>query len=212
MSAHSEMERRAATTRVVLDEEYGRRLRGNPIVFNSPSVVMRDRSIGQFREIIHPEAVDRTLRNGDVVKAFWNHNSDLVLGSTKAGTLQLRKTPGALQMILDPPKWADPQVETVQRGDVDGMSFGFSVAEGGDTWDFDTEDDIPLRHVWDMGFSEVSLVAFPAYPATDVLVAKRSIDAFTASIPKGRSVEFLRKVHQTNLARVFRGGVNHYEG
>jgi HK97 family phage prohead protease len=205
-----ELERRSAETRVSVDGDHGRRLTGSPIVFNSRSVVMYDRSIGKFQELIRPEAVDRTLRMTTGVKALWNHNTDLVLGNTRAGTLRLRKTPRSLDIEIDPPSWAKPQIETVQRGDVDGMSFAFSVAEDGDSWEFDTADGIPLRTVHDMTFSEVSIVAFPAYPMTDVSVSTRSIEVFKAA--HGRSIAFLRKVHKTNLAQTFRGGVNHYEG
>lgn len=197
MSDH--VEERSATTRALVDPET-RRLSGQPIVFNSLSHVMYDDRIGRFREIIKPEAVDRTLRGNASVKALWNHNRDIVLGNTLAGTLRLRKNSGHLEMELYPPTWAANHMETVQRGDVDGMSFSFSVVDGGDSWDFETEDGIPLREVHDMHFSEVSIVAFPAYPATNVAVSQRSLEAYEAE-RKGATVEFLRMVHKTRIAR-----------
>jgi HK97 family phage prohead protease len=201
MSAASIVEQRSASTRMIVEEnDTGKRvLRGEPIVFNSLSHVLFDPFIGRFREMIMPEAVDRTLRSAASVKALWNHNSDLVLGNTRSGTLALRKGTTALSMEIRPPAWAAPQVETVERGDVDGMSFAFGVTDGGETWE-DGEDGIALRKVFDMTFKEVSIVAFPAYPETNVQVSQRSLDVFKESV-KGSRIDWLRKVHQTRLAR-----------
>lgn len=197
-----DQELRFATNRASVDRSEGRRITGTPIVFNSVSKIMRDRQIGQFRELIRPEAVDRQLRSGDHVKALWNHNADLVLGNTKAGTLSLRKMSAGLSMTIHPPRWAEPQLETIERGDVDGMSFSFGVPEDGDEWDYDS-DGMPLRTVHDMTFSEVSVVAFPAYPATSVTVSQRSLDAFVEVQNKhlGKSVAWWEMVHKTRLAR-----------
>ena len=56
----------------------------------------------------------------------------------------------------------------VQRGDITGMSFLFSIPKGGDTWEkLDTNH--PLRHVRSIGsVVEVSAVSFPAYEATEI--------------------------------------------
>jgi HK97 family phage prohead protease len=196
------METRASSNRATVERAEGRRIIGTPIVFNSLSHVLRDKYIGPFRERIRPEAVDRTLNQALPVKALWNHNADLVLGNTRAGTLALRKMSNGLFMSLEPPRWADPQMETIERGDVDGMSFAFGVTDGGDDWEFDTADGIPIRDVMDMTFKEVSVVAFPAYPATEVSVSQRSLDRFTevCSARRGMSIDLARKLHQTRLA------------
>lgn len=201
MSAASNVESRHAESRMLVEEtDSGQRvLRGTPIVFNSLSHVLYEPFIGQFREMIMPEAVDRTLRTAASVKALWNHNSDLVLGNTRSGTLTLRKGNAGLAMEIRPPVWASPQVETVQRGDVDGMSFAFGVVDGGESWE-DGEDGIALRKVFDMTFKEVSIVAFPAYPETNVQVSQRSLDLFKETT-KGSRVDFLQKVHRTRMAR-----------
>jgi hypothetical protein len=148
--------------------------------------------------------VDRTLRDAEPVKALWNHNSDLVLGSTRAGTLTLRKSKTALGIEISPPSWAEPQMETVSRGDVDGMSFAFHVmGEDGEKWDFKTEDGIPTRYINDMEFSEVSIVAFPAYPETEVSVSKRSIEAFKEERQiqvGGKSIARLLMEHRQRMA------------
>lgn len=201
MSGVYDFEQRDSTTRMIVEEnDNGKRvLRGTPIVFNSLSLVLQSR-YGAFREVILPEAVDRTLRAVTSVKALWNHNADIVLGNTLSRTLDLRKTSSALEMTIYPPSWAGPHVETVQRGDVDGMSFSFSVAPGGERKAGEDENGIPIREISDMTFREVSIVAFPAYPATNVVVAQRSIDFFRESMA-GPRIDWLRLVHRTRLAR-----------
>jgi Escherichia/Staphylococcus phage prohead protease len=177
----AEFERRAAPGRLSVDLADDRHIRGRPIVFNSLSKVMSHRDIGKFRERIRPEAVDRTLRSGGSIKALWNHNDDLVLGNTKSGTLGLKKASDGLDIDIDPPKWATPYLETIDRGDVDGMSFGFRVLD--DDWEFRSADGIPIRDIIDMEFAEISIVAFQAYEGTSVNVAevglsKRSLESY----------------------------------
>lgn len=180
----------AGECRVDLSED--RRIRGTAIVFDSLSV-----NLGGFREIIRPEAVDRTLAEALDVRALWNHDASEVLGRTRAGTLRLFKRRDGLHVEIDPPSWAKARLETIARGDVTGMSFRFKVLE--DDWQMD-DGPVPLREVTDMTVDEVSIVTFPAYVTTDVTVAQRSLEAFVQRQP-GRSVEWLRKVHRTRLAR-----------
>ncbi len=152
-----------------------RRIRGVAIVFDSLS-----ENLGGFRETIKPEAVDRTLREGLDVRALADHDSGKVLGRTKAGTLQLRKDKRGLSIIIEPDpeiSYAKDLMRSVSRGDISGMSFGFRVLEGGDDWREDPETGMPIRDVFDMRISEVSVVAFPAYQATDVMVSQRSLNA-----------------------------------
>lgn len=196
MSGRSDsgLERRiSGQVRVDLSED--KKIRGLAIVFNSRSV-----DLGGFVEIIAPEAVDRSL--GGDVRALVDHDSSKIIGRTRAGTLQLRKTSRGLQVEIDPPdtSYARDLIESVSRGDVDGMSFGFRVLS--DDWRMD--DGVPLREVTDMEISEVSVVTFPAYPATDVSVAQRSLQEFQAGWEnrlRGASVEYLQRFHRARMAR-----------
>ncbi len=177
-SDHSE-ERRIAPERIMVDVSQDRRLRGRAITFNNLSGVIMNPRIGPFRERILPDAVNRTLTGSADVKALWDHDSREVLGSRKAGTLLLTKSVRGLLIEIDPPKWANKYVETVERGDVDGMSFAFGVpTPDSEEWDFRSGDGIPIRTVKDMVFREVSITPFPAYADTEVVVSQRSIDLF----------------------------------
>jgi hypothetical protein len=177
MSRDEQYEERTSSERLSTDQS-GRRLSGLAIPFNRTSHVISDERIGRFREMILPQAVDRVLSTGREVKALWNHDQSEVLGSRTAGTLTLNKTARGLLIEIDPPKWAGHYVETVERGDVNRMSFGFKVVEGGEEWDFRTGDGLPLHTVSDMVFREISITAFPAYDDTSVQVSQRSIDLF----------------------------------
>lgn len=159
---------------------------GHAIVFDSLSV-----DLGGFRERIRPTAVNRTLSENGDVRALWNHNSDYHLGRTAANTLGLRKDAVGLETTIIPPAWASGYLETVDRGDVSGMSFGFRAIE--DEWYFDGP--IPIRDVVDMKISEISIVGWPAYPSTDISVSRN------LRLVRSTRLEMLERWHKTRIAR-----------
>ena len=174
-------------------ESDGRRIKGYAIVFNVKSV-----NLGGFREIIKPEAVDRTLQEARDVRALVDHDTGKIIGRTRAGTLTLRKDGFGLKVDIDPADTTAGRdiLESVRRGDVTGMSFSFRTI----TDDWHMEDDEHIREVSDMTMDEVSVVAFPAYPQTSVEVAQRSLQAFQAT-RRGSSIAWLRKIHKTRMAK-----------
>jgi HK97 family phage prohead protease len=178
-----EIERRAASP---MAPTQGRTLRGYAIAFNSLSA-----DLGGFREIILPEAVDRTLRDRLDVRALVDHDPSQVIGRTTAGTLTLEKDTRGLLAEIDPPDTTAGRdiLTLVSRGDVDGMSFGFRVLPGGDT--FEMRDGMPVRIIHDMTILEVSVVTFPAYSAADVQVAQRALQAMQAQ--RGQGIAGLRR-------------------
>lgn len=187
-----EFERRSfKECRVTLTDS--RRITGYAIVFDSQSV-----DLGGFREIIRAEAVNRSVNGGADIRALVDHDTGKVIGRTTAGTLALRKDKRGLRADINPPDTTAGRdiVESVSRGDISGMSFGFRVLD--DEWHL--EEGMPIREVLDMEISEVSIVAFPAYEGTDVGVAQRSLQQFKAS-QKGSSIAWLKRRHKTALAK-----------
>ena len=141
--------------------------RGYAAVFNSPSEDMG------FREYIKPGAFAKSLRSRNAIRMFLNHNSDIVLASTRAKTLRLIEDERGLLVDADLPDTTAGRDLSVllQRGDVDSMSFGFSVPPKGESW----SDDGSVRELHQVRLHEVSVVTgWPAYPATSATV--RSFD------------------------------------
>lgn len=133
-------------------------------------------------EIVKPGAFTNSV-SGDV-RALINHDSSLVLGRTKAGTLTLRQDErglwGSIRINRDDVD-AMNLYARVQRGDVDQCSFGFDIkretfVDLGDRkcrWEIEEVD--PLY--------EVSVCTFPAYTETSVSARKQDL----AEIEKRRA-------------------------
>jgi hypothetical protein len=148
-------------------EGHGSTFVGYGAVFNSPSQPL------PFIERIAPGAFSRSLRSRNEIKLFVNHDTSRVLASKRAGTLRLAEDSHGLRVEADLPDTTDGRDMAVllKRGDVDSMSFGFSVPKGGDSW----SDDGQQRELREVRLHEVSIVTgFPAYEATSASV--RSLD------------------------------------
>lgn len=154
-------------------------IRGYAIVFDRLS-----ENLGGFREIIKPEAVDRTLNDGIDLRALVDHESTKLIGRISAGTLRVEKDGHGLRVEIDPPEttFGHDIVESIRRRDTTGMSFSFREVPDSGGWDFKT--DPPTRIVEDMLVREVSVVTFPAYPSTEV--ALRSLEARRQIVTRGR--------------------------
>ena len=141
------------------------RLSGFAIRFDDLSL-----DLGGFRERIRPQAVDRTLRDNVDVRCLCDHDTGKVIGRVSAGTLTLRKDAKGLAVdILLPDTSAGRDAHTLaKRGDVNQMSFGFTMLE--DVWYVQREE--VIRDVTDMIVRETSIVGFPAYPTTSIVVER----------------------------------------
>ncbi len=136
------------------------RMVGYAIRYNEAS-----HDLGGFTEYVAPGAARAaTTGNADVL-AFWNHDSGQVLGRTTSGTLRLTEDEQGIRAEITPPSWASNHMESVRRGDVTGMSFGFRVNEDTVT---EREDGTLIRTLNDVEVMEVSPVSMPAYPSTSI--------------------------------------------
>lgn len=163
-------------------------------VFDSPYVLWDGAT-----EIVKPGAFAGCL-SGDI-RALIDHDTRLVLGRTKAGTLTLREDArglyGTIKINRDDAD-AMSLYARVQRGDVDQCSFGFDIEEetfvdlGGGQCRWEINKVNPLY--------EVSVVTYPAYEETAV----KARHADLAEIQR-RQAEAWKTKMKTRLT----GGDNH---
>lgn len=141
-------------------------IEGYAAVFDSLSL-----DLGGFRERIAPGAFTRSVAENDI-RALWDHDSKYVLGRNKAGTLALGEDERGLRIAVIPPNtvWATDLVQSIRRGDVNQMSFGFYVRQ--DEWE-DTPDGL-VRTLRDVDLFDVSIVSYPAYVETSAEARARA--------------------------------------
>lgn len=148
----------------VRERDGGRYLEGYFAVFGETYQVCAG-----WEETISPGAFARYLATGQDVKVLWNHDTNVVLGSTANGTASLREDETGLfgsVLINDKDQDAVNAHARVERGDVDGCSFGFEIARQEEWWD-----DEGVYHTRIMEVDplyEVSPCTFPAYASTSI--------------------------------------------
>lgn len=153
-----------------VEEDGKRKFVGMPIVYDRVS-----ENLGWFTETIAKGAASEALRSSDP-RALYGHNSDslLPLGRKSAGTLRAIETDAGVEIEVDPPdtQFARDLATAIERGDIQDMSFAFTVAD--DEWS--TRDGKEHRTVTKIKeLFDFSFVAYPAY--SDTTVALRSLDA-----------------------------------
>lgn len=117
-------------------------------------------------ESIAPGAFTNTI-SGDI-RALVNHDTTLVLGRTKAKTLELQEDERGLwgRIRINPNDTAAMDLyNRVKRGDVDGCSFGFDIVE--EDTEFLENGDIHWT-IKEVVLYEVSCCTFPAYEQTNI--------------------------------------------
>lgn len=126
--------------------------------------------------------------SGDV-RALVNHDTTLVLGRNKANTLDLKEDSRGLwgRVRINPnDSSAMDLYERVKRGDVDGCSIGFDIAE--EETEIRQNGDVHWTIKKVMPLYEVSACTFPAYQETNISarthqleeIKKREADAWRA--------------------------------
>ena len=125
-----------------------------------------------FREKVAKGSFLKTLSEMRVL-SFWNHNSDIVLGNTENGSLNLSEDERGLKFELTlPDTTAGRDARAlIKRGDVKGMSFGFQTLR--EEWD-ETDPKKVIRTLLEVKLYEVSPTPMPAYSSSSV--AARSLE------------------------------------
>jgi HK97 family phage prohead protease len=174
---------------------------GYASVFGILSLDLRDAG-GDFVERIDPRAFDRVLSRSKSpqsveTRALWNHDANYPL-ARYPDTLKLVTDERGLRYEFPFPRTSYGQDlrMNIEDGIVRGSSFGFVTAPDGDRWT--VEDGRSVRTVMEVeALYDVSPTTFPAYPESDVEVAKRSLDQFLrarvakrAAVPVRRSAEY----------------------
>jgi HK97 family phage prohead protease len=172
--------------------------------------------LGGFRERFRRGAFRKVLDRDPDVRFLINHDG-LPLARTKSRSLDLSEDPRGLRVYaeLAPTQQARDLRLVVKRGDVDQMSFAFSMFDasgertGRDIWE--EVDGQPVRTVVAVGsLHDVSVVTYPAYRQTDA--AMRGIDVLgpvgavpTARLAAKRRLQRMQQgptpVHRLSAAR-----------
>lgn len=171
----NELERRSYNFEVRAQTgEHGTIITGRPIVYNSKT------NLGFYDEVIESGALDSTNLND--VRFLINHDTSripLARSRRNNGKSTMQFTVDPMGLNLD---WVKLDVENnsearalysaVERGDISGMSFMFSVDD--EEWE-NLESDHPTRHIRKIGsVVEVSAVTFPAYESTEIQARSRA--------------------------------------
>lgn len=168
MATKNPLEQRSYCFEVRAEETDGNSMiTGRPIVYDSKT------DLGYFDEIIERGALDKTDLTD--VRFLVNHDlSKIPLARSRRNngnsTMQLSVDDFgmSIRVLLDTENNAEARAlySAVQRGDITGMSFMFSI--NSEAWD-DLESDHPTRRIHEIGsVVEVSAVTFPAYDSTEI--------------------------------------------
>lgn len=195
------------------ESEKGNVITGRPIVYDSTT------DLGWFDEVIERGALDKTDLTD--VRFLVNHDlSKIPLARSRRNngnsTMQMVVDEEGMniRVLLDTENNAEARAlySAVQRGDLSGMSFMFSINSA--EWD-DLESDHPTRRIKEIGsVVEVSAVTFPAYEATEINArSKEALDNARSALEKAR--EQRAESVDTDAMEILKakikilGGINH---
>jgi len=149
-------------------------------------------NLGGFVEKVSPAFFNQTRGRGwpDVI-ARYNHDDNMLLGTTASGTLRLSIDETGLVYEVDPPLARADIMELVERGDVRKSSFAFRTYE--DEWST-TDQGFPLRILVSGQLVDVAPVNMPAY--SDTTVGLRSL-----AVKVDGDIEEIRKLAANNELR-----------
>lgn len=177
------------------EEQEQKVIEGYFAVFNSPTELWP----GAFEEI-EPGAFDGTL--GNDIRALINHETGLVLGRNKSGTLELKTDSHGL--------WGNIKLnsndtdamnlyERVKRGDVDQCSFGFNILA--EETDFGDDGTVKWT-LKEIDLHEVSVVTFPAYSDTGVQARHTELEQHKSKMLEQRKLKLKGRLNNAKSTDV----------
>lgn len=137
-------------------------------------------------ESIARGAFDECL-NGDI-RALYNHNADVVLARTTAGTMEVRQDENGLwgRIELDPEDTDAMNVyRRIARGSITGCSFGFEIEDEERSVKEDGTVHWTITKVNPL--FEISPCVFPAYSATSISARRKEFDTINAEAQKRKA-------------------------
>jgi len=155
--------KKGAEIRGFVDETTNKRyLEGYAALFNSKT------HLTYWSEEIAMGAFKKTINDGADVRALFNHDSNLILGRTKSGTLEIKEDEKGLWYRVELPdtSYARDLIASIERGDITQNSFAFEIIKE----DYDEERDLFV--IREARLYDVSPVTYPAYE--DTTLALRS--------------------------------------
>ena len=192
--------------RAMRDDENGTYITGVPIVFD------KETDLGFYKETIDRHALDNTDMKD--VRFLVNHNTDMIplarsRNNNANSTMQMwvEEDGMHIRVNLDTERNTEAKAlySAVDRGDVSGMSFMFSVDK--DNWEgLDTE--TPKRTITSVGkVFEVSAVTFPAYEQTSIQAAglAEALESAEATLESAKRAKE-DEVKRTEIRNMLRGG------
>lgn len=185
-----ELERRSYNFEIrAEDTDDEKIITGRPIVYNSKT------DMGYFDEIIESGALNGTNLND--VRFLVNHDRSMIpLARSRRnnGNSTMKLSVDMQGMNIDFIKLdtennttARALYSAVERGDITGMSFMFSIDD--EEWE-NLESEHPTRHIKKIGsVVEISAVTFPAYEATEIYARnKEALDNARSALENARQL------------------------
>ena len=157
---------------------------GNVIRYNT-----RSYNLGFFVEQFAPGAFDNDIKENGDVRLLREHDPLLLLARTASGTMELFQRTESLDFRASLPnsELGNSTYESIDRGDLTGVSFMFSVVS--DNWERMNDGTVLRTIIEAADFLEVSLVTFPAYESN-------TVTARSASSPENVFEQYQKSIFQ----------------
>ena len=204
MTEKREVRAFAFDVRAEQNEQHGTYITGTPIVFDQAT------DMGWYQERIDHQA----LAGADLkdVRFLIGHNASGIplarsRNNNENSTMQMTVTDRGMEIRVDLDTENNAEARAlysaVQRGDMSGMSFMFTVDTDKDSWE-DIDSEYPKRTIMSIRkVFEVSAVAFPAYEGTDIQAASEgsTLDSVRASLESARRAAAEDRAEQARQER-----------